>query len=61
MKKFKFDQKKAQEVQAALENLKNETLSSLSGECFNGGEWIKLKTGKVTFSSDCPGPILEGL
>ncbi|HAS41493.1 MAG TPA: hypothetical protein DCS93_13510 [Microscillaceae bacterium] len=59
MKKFKFDQKKAQEVQAALENLKNETLSSLSGECFNGGEWVK-KTTKIKFSSDSDSPVLEG-
>lgn len=51
MKKFKFDQKKANDVQKALENLKNETLSSLSGECFNGGEWVKKKT-TVKFSSD---------
>lgn len=51
MKKFKFDSKKANDVQKALENLKNETLSNLSGECFNGGEWVKKKT-TISFSSD---------
>lgn len=49
MKKIKFDAERAQEIQKALENMKNDTLKAMAADMIHGALWSKSQ-----FSKDDP-------